>query len=64
MLYAVCCVSWVVGAILGVYWENFGATWVDYGAILGCVGAILGPLWEVLGGTWAHPGDYGLGLGG
>ena len=27
----------------------FGATWVDFGAILGYVRAILGPLWEVLG---------------
>ena len=38
-----------VDAILGIYVEHSGVTWVYLGAILGNVGAILGPLWEVLG---------------
>ena len=38
-----------VDAILGVYVDHSGVTWVYLGAILGNVGAILGPLWEVWG---------------
>ena len=56
MLSAIGCVSLVVGATVGVYWEDCVATWGDFGAILGHVGAILGSLWEVLGGTQAHLG--------
>ena len=55
MLYVICyrlCILWAVGATLGVYWEDFGASWVDFGAILGSVLAILGPHWEGLGGTF------------
>ena len=54
MLSAIGCVSLVVGATVGVYWEDSGATWGDFEAILWHVGAISGSLWEVLGGTWAH----------
>ena len=46
----------LVDAMLRVSWEDFVATWVSLGAILGYVGAILGPLWEVLGATWVHLG--------
>ena len=38
-----------VDAILRIYVEHSGVTWVYLGAILGNVGAILGPLLEVLG---------------
>ena len=52
MLYVICCWLCILGqvdAILGVYCEHFGATWIYLVAILGNVGAIFGPLWEVLG---------------
>ena len=52
LLYVICCWLCILGrvdAILGIYVEHSGVTWVYLGAILGNVGAILGPLWEVLG---------------
>ncbi len=58
LLYVVCygmCILSKFDAILGVLWEDFGATWVYLGAILGCwgyLGAILGGLGGYLGSLW------------
>ena len=57
------CILGRVEAILGVSWEDFGATRVYLRAILGNVGAILVPLWDVLGGTWVNLGAKGSGFG-
>ena len=52
MLYVICCRMCILGqvdAILGIYVEHSGNTWVYLGAILSNVGAILWPLWAILG---------------
>ena len=56
------CTLGQVDAPLGVSWEDFVATWVSLGAILGYVGAILGPFWGVLGATWVHLGAGSLSM--
>ena len=66
LLYVVCYGMRIVGhvdAILGLSWEDFGATLDFLGAILGYVEAILGQPWEVLGGAGAHPGVQGVRVG-
>ena len=43
-----------VGAIMGLSWEDLGATWKLVGANLCHVGVILRLSWENLGATWFH----------
>ena len=43
-----------LGAILGPFWNQLGASWGHLGAILGPLGAILGPFWGNLGATFGH----------
>ena len=50
----ICCRSGVVGAMLGIYWEDFGAIGADIGAISVYVGSILVQFWEVLGCLGRH----------
>ena len=47
-------------AILVVFWEDIGATWVYAGAILGNVGAILGQLLEIVRILWQPYGKFGF----
>ena len=41
-------------AMLGIYWEDFGAIGADLGATSVYVGSILVQFWEVLGGLGRH----------